>query len=475
MAPSPTGDNFHIGNVSTALVDYVFARQKNGKFVLRIEDTDRTRFVEGAEEKILESLKWLGIEPDESPAIGGPFGPYRQSERLELYQKYALELVDKGKAYYCFCTPERLDVMRKKQEREGQIPHYDRCCLDMEPQTIQARLDQNESHVIRLKVPDSGQTVFTDLIRGEISFENSLIDDQIILKADGFPTYHLAVVVDDHLMEISHIIRADEWIPSTPKHVLLYDALGWEMPIIAHMPLLRNRDRSKLSKRKNPVWVSWYREQGFLPQAIINYIGTLLWTRAEGEEIFTIDEMIKGFDLEKVNPTGPIWDQEKLTFINGVYIRKMSVGMLTDLLISEGFVPLEYQADRRYLEKTVLLGQERLKVLSEFFAQSKYFFETPAVDLSKAQKYIQDSKTLTALLNNVSLCLSSDDLVWEPPLLEKALRLIQEDLDIKPKDAFMTLRVIITGQETTPPLFDILELLGKNTVLERIQRIATQI
>ena len=330
IAPSPTGQDLHIGNAYTALVNYVVAKKNEGKFIIRIEDTDRTRFVEGSEDHILESLAWLGITHSEGPDTGGPYTPYRQSERLSLYKKYAEELVVQGKAYYCFCTPERLAEMRKGQESRHEPPMYDGMCKAFSRQQSAIRVKNGEQHVIRLSLPDEGVTVFTDLIRGEISFENKLLDDQVLLKSDGFPTYHLGVVVDDHLMEISHIIRGEEWISSTPKHVLLYQFLGWGLPLYAHMPLLRNPDKSKLSKRKNPVWVSWYREQGFLPEALLNYLATMAWAHPDEKEIFSIDEMVEVFDLSDVQTTAPIFDIEKLRWMNG---RLSKTGCPTGLLI----------------------------------------------------------------------------------------------------------------------------------------------
>ncbi len=274
IAPSPTGQDLHIGNAYTALVNSVFARKNKGKFIIRIEDTDRTRFVEGSEKRILSSLAWLGIAHDEGPDVGGPYAPYRQSDRLSVYKKYAEELIAKKHAYYCFCTPQRLEQMRKNQEANHLPPMYDGLCKTVKNSEL--RIKNGEPYVIRLNVPDEGTTTFHDIIRGDISFGNKLIDDQVILKSDGFPTYHLGVVVDDHLMKISHIIRGEEWISSTPKHILIYQFLGWEPPQFAHMPLLRNPDKSKLSKRKNPVWVSWYKEQGFLPEVMNDSIFAII-------------------------------------------------------------------------------------------------------------------------------------------------------------------------------------------------------
>src|SRR3989344_2339857 len=277
IAPSPTGEDLHIGNLYTALINWAVAKKNQGKFIVRIEDTDRERFLEGAEETILNSLDKFGLSPDESPKVGGDYEPYRQSERLEIYQKYAAELLEKGLAYYCNCSKEKLEELRKE---EGETHVYKKHRESCDDQT------KSDKSVIRLKVPEDEDITFNDLIRGDITINSKQLDDQILIKSDGYPTYHLAVVVDDYLMKISHIIRAEEWISSTPKHILLYRSLGWDVPIIAHMPILRNSDKSKLSKRKNPVWVTWYLKDGFLPEAVLNYLALMGWSHPEGKEIF---------------------------------------------------------------------------------------------------------------------------------------------------------------------------------------------
>lgn len=331
IAPSPTGEDLHIGNVYTALLNFVFARKNKGKFIVRIEDTDRTRLVQGSQERILKTLRWFGLNYDEGPDIGGSYGPYIQSERLELYRHYAEELVKKGFAYYCYCTPGDLEQMRKEQIAAGKPTLYDgRCKYNKEQRTKNPpslklrRASKEQKYVIRLNVPDEGVTEFNDLIRGKVSFQNSLIDDQVLLKSDGFPTYHLAVVVDDFTMKITHVIRAEDWLSSTPKHILIYKYLGFELPVFVHTPILRNPDRSKLSKRKNPVWVSWYISQGYLPEAILNYLALMGWSmpadwqsKTDEAEIFTISEMVKYFELKDVKTVGPAFDFKKLDWING--------------------------------------------------------------------------------------------------------------------------------------------------------------
>lgn len=444
IAPSPTGENLHIGNAYTALINYVFARQQKGQFIVRIEDTDRTRLVEGSEKRILESLHWLGLDPDESPALGGPYAPYRQSERLDVYKKYAEELIAKGHAYYCFCTPERLSEMRKSQEAEHLPPMYDGLCKKLDPKEAKKRVESGEKYVVRLNVPDGGVTKFNDLIRGEISFENKLIDDQVLIKSDGFPTYHLGVVVDDHLMEISHIIRGEEWISSTPKHILLYQFFGWELPIFAHMPLLRNPDKSKLSKRKNPVWVSWYKEQGFLPETLINYLGTMAWAFPDGRDIFSLDELVKEFKLENVQTTAPIFNIEKLKWMNGEYFRKADIAQIKSQ-ISDFF---NGKYDTKMIEKIWPLVRDRMKTLAEFQSLAGFFFDRP--QKHPVRREIKDA-------------LSSCE--WNHDSMEKALRSIAGN---NVKEFFMELRVSVTGKTVGPPLLESLEILGKEETLSRI-------
>ena len=456
IAPSPTGENLHIGNAYTALVNYVFAKQKGGKFIVRIEDTDRTRFEEGSEIRILQSLAWLGIPHDEGPDTGGPHAPYRQSDRLEIYKKHAEELVQKGHAYHCFCSPQRLEQMRKDQEARNEPPRYDGLCRKQSKQNGELRIKNGETYTIRLKVPTEGITTFQDEIRGQISFENKLIDDQVLIKSDGFPTYHLGVVVDDHLMEISHVIRGEEWISSTPKHILLYRAFGWELPTYAHMPLLRNPDKSKLSKRKNPVWVSWFREQGFLPEAIINYLATMAWTHPDGKEIFTINEMINVFDLKKIQTTAPMFDIEKLRWINGEYLRKSQKSKVKSQIYE--FCKEKYPPDK--IETILPLVVERMKTLGEFEPLAGFFFkrsketERPVNTqvLKVAREAIQQSQ-------------------WNHDAMEKNIRDAADKAGLKARDVCMELRLAVTGKTVCPPLLESLEILGKKETIGRLSSI----
>src|SRR6266850_1616572 len=333
IAPSPTGDP-HVGTAYIALFNYVFAKSQGGKLVLRIEDTDQTRARADSEQMIFDALRWVGLSWDEGPDVGGPFAPYRQSERSELYRDHAAILCQRGEAYRCFCTAERLDKVRVQQLAEKKSPGYDRHCRDLDPADGARRAAEGEAHVIRLKVPLSGPIEFTDKLRGVVSRDAREIDDQVLLKSDGLPTYHLANVVDDHLMEITHVIRAEEWISSTQKHVLLYRAFGWHEPEFIHMPLLRNADKSKISKRKHPVSINYYRDIGILPQALLNFLGLMGWSFGGDREKFTLDEMISVFSWDRISLGGPVFDLAKLTWLNEQYLHELSYEQLADALIA---------------------------------------------------------------------------------------------------------------------------------------------
>lgn len=456
IAPSPTGMDLHIGNAYTALINYVVAKKANGQFIIRIEDTDRTRLIDGSEERILKSLDWLGIPHDEGPDVGGPHEPYRQSDRLNVYKKYAEELVEKGYAYYCFCTADRLEQMRKTQEEQHQPPMYDGMCKKIPLEEAKKRVKNGEKYVIRLNVPDSGTTTFHDLIRGDISFENKLIDDQVLLKSDGFPTYHLGVVVDDHIMGITHIIRGEEWISSTPKHILLYQFFGWDLPNIAHVSVLRNPDKSKLSKRKNPVWVSDYRAKGYLPEAMKNYMATMAWS-FPGKELFTVEEMIKEFDIKDIQTTAPVFDQEKLRWMNGEYIRKMDdEELIKKIREFDATVPKESDT---LMHKILPLVRERMKTIGEFETLADFFFVRP----TKFERVVD--KKLVLIARDVLTKQSN----WTHDAMEKAIRKAAETAQMKARDVFMELRLTITGKTVGPPLLESLEVLGKEETLARLQ------
>lgn len=456
IAPSPTGNDLHIGNAYTALINYVFAKKYHGSFIVRIEDTDRTRFVEGSEQRIFESLGWLRIEHAEGPDKGGPYAPYRQSERLSLYKRYAEDLVEKGFAYYCFCTPQRLEEMRKEQEARHQPPMYDGRCKRLTLEEAKQRIQTGASYVIRLNVPDEGTTTVHDEIRGNITFENKRIDDQVLLKSDGYPTYHLGVVIDDHLMNITHVIRGEEWISSTPKHILLYQYFGWTSPVYAHLPVLRNPDKSKLSKRKNPVWVSLYRAEGFLPEAMKNYLALMAWAYPDGRDIFSLEEMIEAFDLSRIQTTAPIFDREKLLWMNGQYIKRMDSNELAKRIYDffHGYYP--------YNQILIILPlvKERIRTLKEFENIAQFFFEEP-----KWLEYTLTSDDIKPLIDAL------EDAQWTHKEIERRIRRKAEELGKKAKDIFMNLRVAITGKTVGPPLLESLELLGKEETLRRLTSI----
>lgn len=465
IAPSPTGEDLHIGNAYTALINFIFAKQKKGQFIVRIEDTDQTRKVKGSEERILKTIEWLGLTPDESPRVGGPYSPYRQSQRKTIYRKYAQELVDKGHAYYCFCSAERLANVRNEMQKAGKPPMYDGFCRNTSQSDAKARVEKGERYVIRLKVPDAGETILEDLIRGKVVFKNELIDDQIILKSDGFPTYHLAVVVDDYLMKISHVIRAEEWLSSTPKHILLYNAFKWPLPFFAHLPILRNPDKSKLSKRKNPVWVSNYKDQGYLPEAINNYLMTLGWAHPSGKTIFTLTEAIEKFSFDRVNKTGPVFDIVKLTWMNGEYIRKMSNEELGELM----YTFLNNKYDRKLLLLLSPLLKERIKKLSDVESLIDFFVKEPHVSkdmlIPKSRNSNETKEKLTLAIKG----LQSINQWTAQNIHDEGNKLVVLS-GWKPIELFQTIRISLTGKTVTPPLFESMEILGKEKSLERLEK-----
>jgi glutamyl-tRNA synthetase len=482
IAPSPTGEP-HIGNMYVALFDWAFAHQQGGQFVVRIEDTDRTRFVQGAEEMILASLRWLGLEYDEGPDRPGAVGPYRQSERLPIYREHVDRLIATGHAYRCFCTPERLKAVRDAQQKTGGAgTGYDRHCRALDAAESARRAAAGEPHVVRLAVPLEGVTRFTDGLRGEISIENKAVDDQVLLKTDGFPTYHLAVVVDDHLMGVTHVIRAEEWIVSTPKHVLLYEAMGWPLPRFYHLSLIRNPDRSKLSKRKNPTNVMWYRKEGFLAEAVTNFLGLLGHSMPDGREIFTREEFLKEFSWDRVNTTGPIFDLEKFEWLNGEWIRRLPVEELTSRLKSEGFWPAGLPEAKA--QAIVALMQPRMKRLKEFadgvafFASCLPYEAALLVPDKKGKPIMTGTETRTALarLREMLAAFSPEPDAeasgharpWRAPALEEAGRLLADELGWKPGELFTPLRIAITCRKVSTPLFETMEILGREECLARL-------
>ena len=488
VAPSPTGDP-HVGTAYMSLFNLAFTRQQGGQFVLRVEDTDRARFREDSEAQLYDTLAWLGLHWDEGPDIGGPFAPYRQSERLETYRPYVERLLEDGHAYYCWCSKERLDQMREIQQKTKQPTGYDRLCVGKTREERAALPGFSETPVVRMLVPDDVPLVFDDVIRGKVSAPRP--DDQVILKADGFPTYHLAVVVDDHLMGITHVVRGEEWISSTPKHVLLYRWLGLEPPAFAHMPLLRNTDKSKISKRKNPAArLTWFREQGYLPEALGNFLALLAYPPqqdAEGAdvEVFTFDAFSRTFDWAKVNPIGPIFDLKKLDWLNGVYIRSLEVGefasRLLPYLVADGVLgETQSLGELARLKSVAELIQTRMALLTEAPALVRPFFvgddqlvidedaraqlkdDAPAV-LDAALKVLGDIDDHgTGVLGTGS--------PWNAAGIEEALRAaIVDGLGIKPRLAFGPLRTAVSGARISPPLFESMEILGKTSTLSRLR------
>jgi glutamyl-tRNA synthetase len=466
IAPSPTGSP-HLATAYQAIFNKAFALKNEGVFVLRIEDTDRKRYLPESEKEIFTHLRWLGLDWDEGPQVSGPYGPYRQSERLEIYQKYAARLVEKGAAYYCLCSPERLEKMRKQMQKEGKPPRYDRHCRGLDPEKARARVRKGEAATIRLKVPLEGETTFTDLIRGEITMQNASLDDQILLKSDGYPTYHLAVVVDDHLMKITHIIRGEEWLSSVPKHVLIYRALGWEMPVMAHTPILRDEKGRKLSKRFGSTAISWYREQGFLPQALKNYLALLGWSHPEEKEIFTFEEFAAKFTPERIRPTAPVFDLKKLEWMNGHYLRSLPPEVVAEAL--EPFSPPGMDAKLR--RAVVPLVSERMKRMSEFAAMTAFLTRETAPsreDLVPKKLKKREAKTILETTRRELGQIGAK--AFKGQKIEEKIRRLVAEGGWPKGAAFMSIRVAVTGQKITPPLFASIALLGKEKALERLQK-----
>ncbi|HZY62076.1 MAG TPA: glutamate--tRNA ligase [Edaphobacter sp.] len=465
IAPSPTGDP-HVGTAYIGLLNYIYARQRGGKFVLRIEDTDRTRFVPTSEQMIFDTLRWLGLGWDEGPDVGGPFGPYRQSERTEIYREHADLLLANGTAYRCFCTAEELDVARKQQIAAKLPPRYPGTCRNLSPAQIEANLASHKPFVIRMAVPTEGSTTFRDELRGDITFDHNNVDDQVLMKSDGFPTYHLANVVDDHLMQITDVIRAEEWISSTPKHILLYKAFGWQLPRFWHMPLLRNIDKSKISKRKNPVSLIYYRQAGFLPEAMINFLGLMGGgVPADlngGTEQFTLAEMVEHFVFTNIRLGGPVFDLTKLKWLNGEYLRKLTPEAFYTALRSTVL-------SDDYLREIAALIQTRVETLGQFGDLTGFFFRDdvlppPEVFLPKKRTI---EETLAFVADQLTTLEATD---WTHEALEPALKKLGEEKSWSVKENFMLLRAIITGSTMSPPLLESMVVFGKARSLDRVRR-----
>lgn len=464
IAPSPTGDP-HVGTAYIALFNLCFARQHGGKFVLRIEDTDQARSTGESEQAILDSLRWLGLEWDEGPDVGGEYGPYRQSERMEIYRGYAEQLVQSGHAFYCFATPEELDEMRREQMANGETPKYDGRGLWLPYDEIQRRLANGEPHVIRMKIPEEGSCVINDLLRGDIEIDWSQVDMQILLKADGMPTYHLANVVDDHLMEISHVIRGEEWINSAPKHKLLYEYFGWQMPQLCHLPLLRNPDKSKLSKRKNPTSILYYQRMGFMPEAVVNYLGRMGWSMPDEREKFSLAEMYENFDLQRVSLGGPIFDVEKLSWLNGCWIREeLDVKAFAERLQAWAF-------NEEFMMKVLPHLQQRVETFSDV-APIGSFLVSGMLALSSEQFTREsklDSKELLQLLQFALWRLEALR-HWQRDTIFAELKQLSEQMEIKLKEFLVPLFVAIAGTTASISVMDSMELLGPDISRARLRQ-----
>ncbi len=461
IAPSPTGEP-HIGTAYVALFNYVFAKKHGGKFIIRIEDTDRTRYRKESENAILDSLKWLGFTWDEGPDIGGPFRPYRQSERIKIYHEWVKKLIENDLAYYCFCDEERLKALRSSASS------YDRLCRTISKEEAFKRVNNDEPHVIRFKTPLQGKVSVLDELRGVLEFNAEIIDDFIIIKSDGFPTYHLANVIDDHLMEISHVIRGEEWISSLPKHVLLYKAFGWNEPKFIHLNLLRNSDRSKVSKRKNPTSILYYKRKGVTPDALKNFLALMGWNPGENKEIFNIDEMIEKFEWKAFNLGGPVFDLEKLKWLNGQYLKSLCaeewLKLLKNTILSDS-----------YLIDVINLYKERVELLEDFFSKSIAFFSGD-LEYSAETLIPKNRKKEEVILwfNDIREKLEALD-EWNINKIKNAIEEYGIDKGLKKSELFMAIRVSITGSKASAGLFETLQVIGRPMVLRRLHMAAKYI
>lgn len=478
-APSPTGFP-HVGNIHTALFNWLYARHTGGRFIVRIEDTDQDRVVPGSLEAIDESLRWLGLDWDEGPEVDGPFGPYFQSERLPIYQAYAEQLIASGHAYRCFCTQERLAELRAAQSARKEPPRYDRFCRNLTPVEREQRVKAGESYVVRLAVPDSGETSFEDLFRGEITFKNALIDDQVLLKSDGWPTYHLAAVVDDHLMEITDVLRGEEWISSTPKAIMVYEFLGWKPPRFGHFPILLTTTRAKLSKRRGAPDILDLRAKGYLPEAVVNFLALLGWAPEGKSEILSGAELVRQFSLDRIGATPSIYNPEKLDWLNGAYIRQLAPDDLARRLVPiyqeaglvpSGAVPPEL---RSLIDQLVPLIQERIKTLCDAPELTSFFFHDdlvydPALVMGKGWTREQTLDALRAARDELAGFATPPER-FEADALDPAMRQLAGALQVKAGQFFGVLRVAVTGRTVAPPLFQTMAVLGPNRTLTRIDR-----
>ena len=470
FAPSPTG-YLHIGGLRTALYNYLFARNQKGKIILRIEDTDINRFIEGATEKLIDILKWVGLDFDEGPYIGGNSGPYLQSERLNIYNKHVYKLIKSGSAYYCFCTPERLAALREEQQKQ-KLPQakYDKHCLHLSKEEVEENLKSGIQKVVRLNVEPGEKIIFDDVIRGKVEFESNNVDDQVLIKSDGYPTYHLANVVDDHFMGVTHVIRGEEWLSSTPKHILLYDYFGWEKPVFAHLPLLLNPDKSKLSKRQGDVAVEDYRDKGYLKEALNNFVALLGWNYGDDKEFYEMGELIEKFSLNRVHKAGAIFNLEKLNWLNAEHLRSRPdeeiLAMLKKELSESGYKDKTFSDD--YLLQIIEAMKPRIIFVKDLITSCKYFYEAPT---EYAQEYVvknweEDSpEKLKTLRNNFAELLNPSKEDFEKSLNETATQ-----LNIGKGKLIHPLRLAVSGTGKGPGMYDLLFILGKEETIKRINR-----
>lgn len=477
FAPSPTG-YVHIGNLRTALYAYLYAKSHGGDFCLRIEDTDQKRLVDDATQKVLEVLDWAGIKIDEGVMLGadgkikesGNNGPYTQSKRLDIYKKYAQQLIDEGKAYYCFCTAERLNEVREDQQKNKQAPMYDGCCREISKEDAQKRIEAGEKYVIRLKVPRGEKIEFTDGVFGKISVFSDTVDDQVLMKTDGFPTYHLAVVVDDHLMEFTHVLRGEEWIPSTPKHVILYNYFGWEAPQFIHLPNIVNENRKKLSKRQGDVSVEDFQKKGYLPEGLVNFLALLGWNPKTEQEIFSLEELGKRFDEKGIHKTGAVFDYKKLDWINSNYIKQKTSGELTELCwpyLENYSKEKSVGISREVSEKIVSIEQERMKKLSDITDNIDFYFSEPVYEKELLRwKKNSDAETIEAL-NKMKGAIEK---VEKFDIMEDIKNVLFQEADGKVGDHLWPLRAALTGAERSPSPFEVAWVIGKEKSLERIEK-----
>ena len=460
VAPSPTGDP-HVGTAYVALFNRVFARSRGGVFVLRIEDTDQERSSRASETAIIDALRWAGLDWDEGPEVGGDFGPYRQSERLDIYRRHADALLSSGGAFHCFCSRERLDELRRSQQASRETPRYDGKCRALKETDSRARAAAGEAHVIRLNVPDAGECRFHDGVRGEVAIPWRQTDMQVLIKSDGYPTYHLAAVVDDHLMGITHVLRGEEWLSSMPKHQLLYRHFGWSMPEHYHLPLLRNPDSSKLSKRRNPTGLNYYRRAGYLPEALLNYLALMGWSMPDEREIFDIGDMTEAFDIGRLSTGGPVFDPAKLNWMNGQYIRSLSTSAFMDRVAA-------WSLNRQNLAPLAPLLQQRSERFSDLWRHVDYLLgDRPGLSEANFQHPRLGADDCKRILDHAGRALDAEE-NWQRDTLQRVLRTLAERMGFKMRDFLAPLFVAVAGRTVALPLFDSMAYLGRDLVRARL-------